>query len=249
MARKKVEVSKEPPKALPKLPFSVGNRGDFVRRAHVAVNKIMVETFEVLSYDFAYNVVTAQRIPVDLVGPDHQAPKQYYVDGHHTMQGPTTLAKETHLQWLRQRALEGGATPDAIRVMQTVMKFTKKEVEDMAAKEKLAKTTRVAKTDTTEDAGGAPVGKGGKVAAAKAKSGRKGNPEALKKAREARAEAGPDTRKIKILNKENPYRADSNRAASFNALRGAKTVEDYKAAGGKVKYLSRWAAEDRISLG
>ncbi len=78
--------------------------------------------------------------------------------------------------------------------------------------------------------------------------GRKGNPEALAKARAAREDAGPDTRKIKILNKENPYREGSNRAASFDALKGAKTAQDYKDAGGKAKYLSRWAAEGIIEL-
>jgi hypothetical protein len=109
---------------------------------------------------------------------------------------------------------------------------------------KLAKKAGGAPADNST----APVGKGGKAAASK--PGRKGNAEALAKARAARAEnAGPDTRKIKILNKENPYRENSGRAAAFNALKGAKTVEDYKSAGGKTKYLSRWAEEGRISLG
>ena len=90
--------------------------------------------------------------------------------------------------------------------------------------------------------------KGAAPKAEKAASKSKGNPDALKKAREARAEAGPDVRKITITNKENPYREGSNRAASFNALKGAKTVEDYKTAGGKTKYLSRWVDEGRITL-
>lgn len=84
---------------------------------------------------------------------------------------------------------------------------------------------------------------------AAAKPAKKGNAEALKKAREAKAaESGPDTRKITVVKKENPYREGSGRAASFDALKGAKTVEDYKNAGGKVKYIARWEADGIITL-
>lgn len=128
---------------------------------------------------------------------------------------------------IRGKALEGGATPEAILLIHNLAPFTDKELNIMA--EKLAKKGAAPKAD-------------------KAASKSKGNPDALKKAREARAEAGPDVRKITITNKENPYREGSNRAASFNALKGAKTVEDYKTAGGKTKYLSRWVDEGRITL-
>lgn len=127
---------------------------------------------------------------------------------------------------LKVNLLAHGGTPEAVRLMINLGQLDEKEQE--MAKAKLAS-------------------KGAAPAAAPAKG--KGNPDALKKAREAKAEAGPDTRKITILNKENPYRADSGRATSFDALKGAKTAEDYKSAGGKVKYLSRWVEEGRIKLG
>lgn len=145
---------------------------------------------------------------------------------------------EEHVVATRSLALRHGATPEAIRHLDGIQPFTAKEVEDMAGK--LSKKTEApAKPAKAEKA----------PKAEKAASGRKGNPEALAKARAARAEAGPDTRKITIVNKENPYREGSNRAASYDALKGAKTAEDYKAAGGKAKYLSRWADEGHIKLG
>lgn len=151
--------------------------------------------------------------------------------------GPVT---QTWLANLRIAALEHGATPEAIRLIGLHMPWTKKEEAILAEKLK-------AKAGGTKKAAAADAG--AKTGTAKKTTGGKGNPEALKKAREAKAAAGPDTRKITILNKENPYREGSGRAASFDALKGAKTVEDYQKAGGKTKYLSRWEAEKRIKLG
>jgi len=140
------------------------------------------------------------------------------------------------LEHMKFRAIESGATPEAIRMINEYLPFTQKEI-DMAT-EKLAKKDAPAK------------GKGTPAKAEKKadKPKNKGNPEALKKAREARAEAGPDTRKITILKKDNPYREGSNRAASFAALKGAKTVQDYVDAGGKKKYIERWVGEGIISV-
>lgn len=154
--------------------------------------------------------------------------KQHMPSGEqpHYSNQPETSVQEL-ISHIRGKALEGGATPEAILLIHNLAPFTDKELNIMA--EKLAK-------------------KGAAPKAEKAASKSKGNPDALKKAREARAEAGPDVRKITITNKENPYREGSNRAASFNALKGAKTVEDYKTAGGKTKYLSRWVDEGRITL-
>ena len=92
--------------------------------------------------------------------------------------------------------------------------------------------------------------KGAEAAPAKTPAKGKGNPEALAKAREARSadSAESDKRKIKIVNKENPFREGSNRAASFDALKGAKTVGDYKEAGGKTKYLSKLVESGHIEL-
>ena len=144
---------------------------------------------------------------------------------------------EEHIRALRLLALRDGATPEAIRLLDGIQPFTRKEVEDMAGK--LSKKTEAPKKEAPAKA----------AKADKAPSGRKGNPEALAKARAARAEAGPDTRNITIITKENPYREGSNRAASFAALKGAKTAQDYKDAGGKAKYLSRWAEDGLIKLG
>lgn len=222
-------------------PIPVGDRAAFIRKAAVATSIVDVPTYQIITYSVARGLVEAAHVPVSEVSDDANTKGQWYVDGGHTMSGPDGLAK-THLSWLKSQALRGGATPDAIRLLDEALGLTKKEKEDMA---KAAKTAKLAKKSDTP----APVGKGGKAAEAAEGTKRRGNPEALKKAREARAEAGPDIRKIKIVNKENPYRADSNRAASFDALKGAKTVEDYKNAGGKTKYLSRWAEEGRITLG
>lgn len=143
----------------------------------------------------------------------------------------------THRQAMRMLALQKGATPEAIRLLHADQAFSKSEVKTMADKknEKLAK--KAAKPAAAPKADKADAGKKNK-----------GNPEALKKAREAAAERGPDVRKITILNKENPYREGSGRAKSFDALKGAKTVQDYKEAGGAVKYISRWESEGRIKL-
>lgn len=227
---------------LPKLPFTMGDRGAFIRKNWVAVARLGKQYIQAMFYSFTFGYVDACAVALDEIGLGHlDKATQFYVDGDHTGLGPTGLAK-THLQWLHNRALEGGATPDAIRLLKTVVKITAKEEKEMAAKAASAKN-KVAKKP--KDDAAAPVGGGGKAAGKKG-----GNAEALAKARAARAEnAGPDTRKIKLVNKENPYRENSNRASSFNALKGAKTVEDYKTAGGKVKYLSRWESEGRISLG
>lgn len=163
-----------------------------------------------------------------------------YGPPHCANPGPVT---ETWLDNLRKFALENGASPEAVRLIGLHMPWSKKEEAILA--EKLS--SKAAKTKDAAAGKTKPVGGGGKAAESKpAKS--KGNPEALAKARAARAEAGPDVRKITVKNKENPYRDGSGRAAAFDALKGAKTVEDYKSAGGKVKYLSRWVEEGRIEL-
>lgn len=157
---------------------------------------------------------------------------------------------DQHANALRALALRDGATPEAIRFLDEVRPFKQKEVDDMASK--LSKKTEAA--PAAEKPAKAPKAAKGKAAAtetaedAAPKTGRKGNPEALAKARAARAEAGPDNRKIKILTKENPYREGSNRAASFDALKGAKTVDEYVTAGGKKKYISRWVEEGLIEV-
>lgn len=71
-------------------------------------------------------------------------------------------------------------------------------------------------------------------------------PDEDKAERAERARKYPDTMKIKILNKENPHREGSGRAAAFTALLASKTVGDYYATGHKTKYLKDWAESKHI---
>lgn len=230
-------------KTLPKIPFTVCNRADFIKRPIVVTSIGGAKTggrLVAVYFRMGMDYVGTLEILSGMLGQGWRgAEAQFYLDGEATMGGAHQIAK-THLQFLHRKALEYGATPDAIRELKGVIDITPTEEAQMAEKLK-SKKTKSADTEAK------PVGNGGEVAKATGKA--KGNPEALAKAREAKAAAGPDTRKIKVLNKENPYREGSNRAASFDALKGAKTVEEYVAAGGKSKYLSRWAAEERITLG
>lgn len=150
---------------------------------------------------------------------------------HFALTVPEEASLQSIYEGIKSEMLSHGADPLAVQWLGELSPFTEKEMRIMADKLKTK---------------GAAAPK--KEAAKKEGGGRKGNPEALAKARAARAEAGPDTRKITVLKKENPYREGSNRAASFAALKGAKTVEDYKNAGGAVKYISRWESEGIISL-
>lgn len=170
------------PKALPKLPFSMCDRGAYINRPWVAVERMGKEFVAGLYYSFARNLIEVAAVNINEIDLEWQGTKQFYLDGTHTMNGPSGLA-QTHLQWLKNKALQSGATPDAIRYMKSVIKLTKKEEAEMAAKEKLAKKGS-AKTK--------PVGGGGKV-------GKKGgNPEALAKAREAAAARNAETHAKKV---------------------------------------------------
>ena len=130
--------------------------------------------FVCLSYSFVEGLVEDLWVSKSEVDTDHAGRRKYYVDGWHVNGGPAQIVK-THAQWLKIQALRCGATPDAIRLFSEVMTITRKEEAEMAAKEKLAKKTKA----------DAPVGKGGKVA--KEKGARKGNSDALEKARATRA--------------------------------------------------------------
>lgn len=70
---------------------------------------------------------------------------------------------------------------------------------------------------------------------------------------ERTAKASPkadDTRKITVLDKKFTYgREGTARRAAWDACAKAKTVADYAAAGGALKYLPRWTAAGAIKLG
>lgn len=214
-------MAKEVKQSVPKVPFSVCDRGAFIRKAFVACELVSVPTYECAVYSIAYDRVEMMHIPVSEMGTDHNGQRtQFYVDGHHVMGGPAQIVK-THLQWLRAKALESGATPDAIRLLSKATgKFTKKEEVEMAEKLKSKSAPKKADTKALKAAAGkTPVG------GAKPRS--KGNPEALKKAREAK---GPDLRKIKanIKAKDIAAREGSYRHKMLTALVGSKTVQEFR---------------------
>lgn len=165
----------------PEVPFSVCDRGAFIRKAFVACQIVNVPTYECAVYSIPYDRVEMMHIPVSEMGEDHNGKlTQFYVDGHHVMGGPAQLVK-THLLWLRIKALESGATPDAIRLLSKATKpFTKKEELSMAEKLK-AKSTGNAKA-LKAAAAKTPVGGAKKTAGTKPK----GNADALARARAAK---------------------------------------------------------------
>lgn len=69
----------------------------------------------------------------------------------------------------------------------------------------------------------------------------------------AQAKAAPkadDNRKITVLDKKFSYgRPESNRNVAWLACKGSKTVAEYAAKGGALKYLPRWVSAGAIKLG
>lgn len=236
---KKAEKPRSSPTELPKVPFSVGDRGAFIRKAFVACEVVNVPTFECVVYSIAYDRIEMMHIPVSEMDATHDGQRrQFYVEGHHVSGGPAHLVK-THLQWLRSKALESGATPDAIRLLSRATgAFTKKEEKEMT--EKLAKKTAPKKADKEglkAAAKAAPVG--GKK--------RAGNADALKKAREAK---GPDNRKIKALikPKEIKAREGTARHKMLTDLLASKTVQEFRDKGYSAGDLNYAIGADIVSV-
>lgn len=120
-------------------------------------------------------------------------------------------------------ALRDGATPEAIRLIGTLIPLNDKECREMAEKLK-AKGSKAADTKGLKSAASkTPVAK--KTSKSDA-SKRRGNPEALAKARAARAaNKGPDNRKITVVKKDHGARAGTKRADMLNIVLKAKTVQ------------------------
>lgn len=145
-----------------------------------------------------------------------------------------------HVALLKRQALDHGATPEAIRLLGRITPLTKQEEATMAENKKLAKKGDAEGLKAAAKA--APVApKAEKAAAPKAK----GNAEALAK---ARADKGPDNRKIAINpdhKKGNPYRDGTKAHATFEHMKTCKTVQDFKDGltsdhdGGYLRYASR----------
>jgi hypothetical protein len=215
MAKKELSGQNAPLTELPKVPFPIGDRGAYIRKAFIGAEIVNVPTVAAPTYNLAFDRVEVVFIPVSEISLDPNGQKQFYVDGNHVMGGPNQLA-QTHVSWLRNRALESGATPDAIRLIAKVTKpFTKKEEDNMAAKLK-----GKASADT----------EGLKKAAKKTPVGGKGNADNLAKARAAREPRGPDLRKIKplIKAKDIAAREGTYRHEMLTDLLASKTVQEFR---------------------
>lgn len=148
---------------------------------------------------------------------------------------PELLA--TLIAGYRKVALEEEATPEAIRLLGELQPWTTREERIMA--EKLKSKASAAKPDK---AGLKAAAKSTPVAKGKG-GGKKGNADALARARAAKKEAaGPDTRKITVLKKDHGAREGSARANILNTIYKAKTVQAAIDAGvksGDVAWASR----------
>lgn len=143
-------------------------------------------------------------------------------------------------------ALTHGATPEAIRLLGLICPLTKQEEAMMAEKLKTKGSVKAADKEGLKAAAkDAPVGKKPKVAPAEAKAEapkKRGNAEALAKAREARKEAGsgPDKRKITVLKKDHGARAGTDRQKTLDLLFKHKTAQSALDAGVTKQWLA-WA--------
>jgi len=132
---------------------------------------------------------------------------------------------------------------EVIMATETAENITNAEATPKFAKKGASKKT-VTKGNgnaTTQKSGG-KVTKG-KKAAKPAKKDKAAEGEASEPTRYAN-----DTRKIKVVIKDNPHRENTGRYEAFEAVRSAKTVADYAATGHKPKYLSKWVEAGHIEL-
>lgn len=205
----------------PALPFLCNDQGNYINRDYVIVERVFCGYQGVCYFFHEPDIPVLVCTVLDST-----------VGRKHHIKHATLSEVKTALGPIRSAALVRGATPEAVRLIHGILPFSNEELQIMSNKlkskgEGKATASKAAKADKP-------------VKAEKAKS----NPDALEKARDA----GPDVRKITVLKKENPYREGTKRANSFDALKGAKTVEEYKAAGGAVKYISRWESEGIIKV-
>jgi hypothetical protein len=157
------------------------------------------------------------------IGENEEAARKAGLIYYRQSSAPELLA--SIIERLRTIALQGEASPEAIRLLDTVEPWSEKEKKIMAEKLK-AKAANVKTADKEglkAAAKSAPVAKKGGGA-------RKGNPDALAKARAARAERGPDNRKVKplIKAKDIAARAGSYRHTMLTNLINAKTVQEFR---------------------
>lgn len=225
MARKKETNHTAIPKGWPTPPFIMRDRTSVIGTVFVVAERTVNGWRAIGSANAVYTYLT------DFTMEDRHCSREagarrFYPWEHNINQidGAPRSFKQ-HLAAFKLFALRDGATPEAIRLLDIHEPLTEEEVSIMAAKK------------AEKDAPKTPA----KSTAAKA-------PKAAKEPKAPKEPKAADTRKITIVEKDNPYRAESKRAMSWNALKGAKTVADYVANGGAVKYISRWESEGRIKL-
>lgn len=197
------------PTKLPPVPFSMGSRGSFIRKAWVGVRVLGKTHVESLYYDFVSGWVESCAVGLDEIDLDHFGRRPMYVD--------RVGVTKTHIQWLQTQALNSGATPDAIRLLKSVTKLTAKEEAEMADKLKKSKKSAEAKAAK-------PVGGGGKVS-----KGKRGNPEALERARAAAAARNAATHAQKL---------------SVTVTKKDMAADDFKLRGGRLAKLA-WIVENK----
>lgn len=163
-------------------------------------------------------------------------------------------------QFTVERALlfEKGATPQRLHEFdlkaQDRINFRFRCFNDKLAKAQTQVTSARSANpmaEATEVTTSKAAGKGAKKAAAKkapAKAAKKSAKKAAAGSEEGVSRYANDTRKIKILNKENPHREGSGRYNAFEAVKGSKTVADYAATENKPKYLTAWSDSGHIEL-
>lgn len=223
MAKRKENNHTQLPKGWPAPPFIVRDRTSPIGTQFIVCERTVNGWRAIGSANAVYTYLT------DFTMEDRHCSRvagarRFYPWEHNINQlDGTQRSFKDHLVALKQFALRDGATPEAIRLLDLHEPLTTEEVDIMA--------TKKAEKDAPKVAAKAP--KAEKTAKA---------PKAPKEPKAA------DTRKITVVTKKCPYRAESKRAASWAALKGAKTVAGYVANGGAVKYIARWEGEGHIKL-
>lgn len=224
MAKRKESLHTALPKGWPAPPFVMRDRTSVIGTTFIVCERTVNGWRALGSANAVYPYLT------DVTMEDRHCSKQegarrFYPWEHNVNQlDGTPRSFKAHLEAFKLFALRDGATPEAIRLLDLHEPLTTEEVQIMANKK--------AEKDNPKPA---------KASAAKA-------PKTPKEPKAAKEPKAPDTRKITVQTKECPYREGSKRAASWAALKGAKTVADYVAAGGAIKYISRWEGEGHIKL-
>lgn len=187
------------------------------------------EAYKVLYLDRDYSTNIGKRvvdgtIVATHVASDFEASRKENTIYYRQQTSPELLA--SLIQTLRDTATRVGATPEAIRLLDVMLPFSEKEKKIMA--EKLKAKASAAKPDKDglkSAAKKAPVAKGG----GNKGTAKRGNAEALAKARAARS-SGPDTRKITKLKKAKDIEARDGtfRQRMLQDLLASNTVQDFR---------------------